>query len=57
MDEHSRTSDRSEEHRSHLREVAYRILGSLDEADDAVQEPWLRLGRAGEEGSRTWAAG
>ncbi|HEY5951763.1 MAG TPA: sigma-70 family RNA polymerase sigma factor [Kofleriaceae bacterium] len=35
-----------EEHRSHLRGVAYRLLGSLSEADDAVQEVWLRLDRA-----------
>jgi RNA polymerase sigma-70 factor (ECF subfamily) len=37
---------RFEEHRSHLRAVAYRMLGSLAEADDAVQETWLRLGRS-----------
>ncbi|MBZ4323589.1 RNA polymerase sigma factor SigJ [Streptomyces huiliensis] len=36
---------RFEEHRSHLRAVAYRMLGSLAEADDAVQEAWLRLSR------------
>ena len=35
-----------ERHRSHLRAVAYRMLGSLTEADDAVQEAWLRLDRA-----------
>src|SRR5512132_1895095 len=35
-----------EENRSHLRAVAYRMLGSLSEADDAVQEAWLRLSRA-----------
>ena len=35
-----------EEHRSHLRGVAYRMLGSLTEADDAVQEAWLRMDRA-----------
>jgi RNA polymerase sigma-70 factor (ECF subfamily) len=35
-----------EEHRSHLRAVAYRMLGSVSEADDAVQEAWLRLDRA-----------
>jgi RNA polymerase sigma-70 factor, ECF subfamily len=34
------------EHRGHLRSVAYRMLGSLNEADDAVQEAWLRLSRA-----------
>jgi RNA polymerase sigma-70 factor (ECF subfamily) len=35
-----------EEHRGHLRAVAYRMLGSLSEADDAVQEAWLRLSRS-----------
>ena len=35
-----------EEHREHLRAVAYRMLGSLTEADDAVQEAWLRMERA-----------
>ncbi|MBS1884882.1 MAG: RNA polymerase subunit sigma-70, partial [Actinobacteria bacterium] len=34
-----------ERHRPHLRQVAYRLLGSLSEADDAVQEAWLRLNR------------
>jgi len=37
---------RFESHRSHLRAVAYRMLGSLVEADDAVQEAWIRLSRA-----------
>jgi RNA polymerase sigma-70 factor (ECF subfamily) len=39
-------AQRFEEHRAHLRAVAYRMLGSLSEADDAVQEAWLRLDRA-----------
>jgi RNA polymerase sigma-70 factor (ECF subfamily) len=38
-------ADRFEEHRGHLRAVAYRMLGSLSEADDAVQEAWLKLSR------------
>jgi hypothetical protein len=37
------TVDGFEVHRSHLRSVAYRMLGTLGEADDAVQEAWLRL--------------
>jgi RNA polymerase sigma-70 factor (ECF subfamily) len=39
-------TERFEEHRGHLRAVAYRMLGSLTEADDAVQESWLRLSRS-----------
>ncbi|WP_133915593.1 sigma-70 family RNA polymerase sigma factor [Streptomyces sp. NBC_00582] len=39
-------AQRFEEHRAHLRAVAYRMLGSLAEAEDAVQETWLRLGRS-----------
>jgi RNA polymerase sigma-70 factor (ECF subfamily) len=37
---------RFEEHRTHLRAVAYRMLGSVSDVDDAVQEAWLRLNRA-----------
>jgi RNA polymerase sigma factor (sigma-70 family) len=39
-------AERFEGHRAHLRAVAYRMLGSASEADDAVQEAWLRLDRA-----------
>lgn len=46
MNEHEWLAERFEENRSHLRGVAYRMLGSLAEADDAVQETWLRLSRA-----------
>jgi RNA polymerase sigma factor (sigma-70 family) len=45
MDEREFLAERFEEHRTHLRAVAYRMLGSLTEADDAVQEAWLRLNR------------
>jgi RNA polymerase sigma factor (sigma-70 family) len=45
MDEREWLAERFEEHRSRLRAVAYRMLGSLSEADDAVQEAWLRLNR------------
>ncbi|HJS69165.1 MAG TPA: sigma-70 family RNA polymerase sigma factor [Gaiellaceae bacterium] len=45
MDERDWLAGRFEEHRTHLRAVAYRMLGSLSEADDAVQEAWLRLSR------------
>jgi RNA polymerase sigma factor (sigma-70 family) len=46
MDEREFLAERFEEQRTHLRAVAYRMLGSLSEADDAVQEAWLRLSRA-----------
>src|SRR5512132_2286895 len=57
MDEHDSLAKRFEVHRSHLRAVAYRMLGSLSEADDAVQEAWLRLSRSetsGVENLRGW---
>jgi RNA polymerase sigma factor (sigma-70 family) len=47
MDDNDWLAERFEEHRAHLRAVAYRMLGSLTEADDAVQDAWLRLSRAG----------
>ncbi|WP_327009005.1 sigma-70 family RNA polymerase sigma factor [Dactylosporangium sp. NBC_01737] len=46
MDDSDRLAARFEEHRGHLLGVAYRMLGSRTEADDAVQEAWLRLSRA-----------
>jgi DNA-directed RNA polymerase specialized sigma24 family protein len=46
MDERDWLADCFEEHRSRLRGVAYRMLGTLSEADDAVQEAWLRLSSA-----------
>src|SRR6187200_3619495 len=45
MDEHDFLAQQFEEHRTRLQAVAYRMLGSLSEADDAVQETWLRLSR------------
>ena len=45
MDEREFLAQHFEEHRARLRAVAYRMLGSLSEADDAVQETWLRLSR------------
>src|SRR5262245_59105424 len=46
MNEQNFLAEQFETNRSHLRRVAYRMLGSLSEADDAVQEAWLRLARA-----------
>jgi RNA polymerase sigma factor (sigma-70 family) len=57
VDEREYLADRFEANRGHLRAVAYRMLGSVSEADDAVQEAWLRLNRsdAGEvENLRAW---
>jgi RNA polymerase sigma-70 factor (ECF subfamily) len=46
MDDHDWLAERFEAHRTHLRAVAYRILGSPTDAEDAVQEAWLRLSRS-----------
>src|ERR1041385_7221525 len=46
MDQQEWLAQEFEEQRPHLRAVAYRMLGSLSEADDAVQDAWLRLSRA-----------
>jgi RNA polymerase sigma factor (sigma-70 family) len=57
VDERDRLADRFEADRTHLRAVAYRMLGSVSEADDAVQEAWLRLSRsqgADVENLRAW---
>jgi RNA polymerase sigma factor (sigma-70 family) len=45
MDDQDWIAERFEANRSHLRGVAFRMLGSLTEAEDAVQEAWIRLGR------------
>jgi RNA polymerase sigma factor (sigma-70 family) len=50
MDEQEWLAERFEEHRGHLRAVAQRMLGSVSEADDAVQETWLRLSRSDADG-------
>jgi len=49
MDKHKWLAERFEENRGRMRAVAYRMLGSLNEADDAVQEAWIRLSRSDEE--------
>ena len=46
MNKHEGLAEQFEAHRNHLQAVAYRMLGSLSEADDAVQESWLRLSRS-----------
>ena len=46
MNEADWLAERFEEHRPHLRTIAYRMLGSSNESEDAVQEAWLRLSRA-----------
>src|SRR2546426_5806169 len=50
MHEHEWLAEEFEANRTRLRAVAYRMLGSLSEADDAVQESWLHLSRSGTSG-------
>ena len=50
-------AEKFEASRAHLRAVAYRMLGSTSEVDDAVQETWLRLSRSDTARSKTSAAG
>ena len=57
MSEGDWLAQRFEENRTHLRAVAYQMLGSLSDVDDAVQEAWLRLSRSDPSTSRTWVAG
>jgi RNA polymerase sigma-70 factor, ECF subfamily len=57
MEEHAWLEEQFEASRTHLRAVAYRMLGSLGDADDALQDAWLRLNRAdpsGVENPRAW---
>ncbi|MEV6079464.1 MULTISPECIES: sigma-70 family RNA polymerase sigma factor [unclassified Streptomyces] len=56
MDEQDRLAERFEAHRGRLRAVAYRLLGSPSEAEDAVQEAWLRLSRVDPGGIANLAA-
>src|SRR5881397_2706784 len=52
-----RLAEQFEEHRPHVRAVAYRMLGSVHEAEDAVQEAWIRLSRtdvSGVDNLRGW---
>lgn len=52
--EHEGLAERFELHRNHLQAVAYRMLGQLSEAEDAVQESWLRLSRADTSDVENW---
>ena len=57
MDQQEWLAQQFEQHRPHLRAVAYQMLGSLSEADDAIQDAWIRLSRADSSESRTSADG
>src|SRR4051794_30561209 len=57
MNEQDWLAERIAEHQNHLRAVAYKMLGSMSDADDAVQETWLRLSASdtsGVENLRGW---
>jgi RNA polymerase sigma factor (sigma-70 family) len=56
MDEQEFLAEQFEEHRARLRAVAFRMLGSRSEADDAVQEAWIRLSRSGTSGVQNLGA-
>jgi RNA polymerase sigma-70 factor (ECF subfamily) len=56
VNEHDWLAERFEASRPQLRAVAYRMLGSLSEADDAVQEAWLRLSRSDASGIQNLSA-
>jgi RNA polymerase sigma-70 factor (ECF subfamily) len=57
MNEHNWLAEQVEENRSHLQAVAYRMLGSVSDAADAVQEAWLRLSRSYASGVENLTAG
>src|SRR5262245_33808354 len=52
MDQQNFLAEQFQAHRTHLQSVAYRMLGSPSEAEDAVQEAWLRLSRSDTDGVR-----
>src|SRR5215210_5310667 len=56
MEEHDFLAEQFEENRTHLRAVAYQMLGSPSEAEDAVQEAWLRLDRSDTSGIQNLGA-
>jgi DNA-directed RNA polymerase specialized sigma24 family protein len=57
MEDNDWLAQRFEAKRTHLRAVAYRMLGSLSEADDAVQEVWFRLNRSDASGIQNLDSG
>ena len=57
MDENEWLAERFEEYRPHLRRWPTACSAHLTDADDAVQDTWLRVSRADASGSKTWAVG